>query len=317
MNSSKRSNGAVFTTMRDRLGEWRQLVDRCGRKPTRKRVHALRVVTLRLQAQLEFDLSELPRASHQAQAILRFGKQGEKLRKVLGPVRELDVWVGKLQGLQASLAESAGYVPRSTHACIRQIERLESRLKERRKRLEKKLSAAIEKRKQNFASAAEEIDGAVDERAVDSGTNVASAIRARFAEVVKDFPAFDKENLHDFRKRLKMVRYLAELHASDPACGQMATQMQKVQSTIGEWHDWQALAWEARRGHRSKDTDLAEMLESLEAESFESALAACHSITARLAGERPAPAKPSYGMERKPPALGDQDVSEEAEKKLA
>jgi hypothetical protein len=97
----------------------------------------------------------------------------------------------------------------------------------------------------------------------------------------------------------------------------MATQMQKVQSTIGEWHDWQALAWEARRGHRSKDTDLAEMLESLEAESFESALAACHSITARLAGERPAPAKPSYGMERKPPALGDQDVSEEAEKKLA
>lgn len=300
--------------MHDRLGEWRQLVDRCGRKPTRKRVHALRVVTLRLQAQLEFDLSELPRASHQAQAILRFGKQGEKLRKALGPVRELDVWVGKLQGLRASLAETAGYVPQSTHECIRQIERLELRLKERRKRLEKKLTAAIEKRKENFAGAAEEIDGAVDERLIESGSNAASVIRTRFAEVVKDFPAFDAENLHDFRKCLKMVRYLAELHASDPACAQMAAQMQKVQSAIGEWHDWQALAQEARHGRRAKRADLAELLETLGAESFESALAACHSITARLVGEA---AKASDVTGRKPPARSGKDEPEEETRKLA
>ena len=70
------------------------MVDRCGRKPTRKRVHALRVVTLRMQAEVEHELSELPCASHEAQAMVHFGKLAAKLRDALAPVRELDVWIG-------------------------------------------------------------------------------------------------------------------------------------------------------------------------------------------------------------------------------
>src|ERR1700719_1045519 len=110
MNSGKRMGKSASVTTHERLEEWVKLAGRCGRKPTRKRVHALRVVTLRLQAELEMDLAEIPRASHQAQAILKFNKQGERLRKVLGPVREVDVWIAKLQGLRSSLAETAGYV---------------------------------------------------------------------------------------------------------------------------------------------------------------------------------------------------------------
>src|SRR5579859_3471255 len=135
MNSLQRSEGSVARSMGERLEVWRELVDRCGRKPTRKRVHALRVVTLRLQAELEIDLAELPEASHQAQVILRFNKLGEKLRKVLGPVRELDVWIGKLEGLQGSLTDHAGYVPESAQTVTRQIEKLQSRFKARRRRL--------------------------------------------------------------------------------------------------------------------------------------------------------------------------------------
>ena len=318
MNSSKRSDRAVSITMSDRLGEWRRLVDCCGRRPTRKRVHALRVVTLRLQAELDIHLADLPRASHQAQTILEFSRQGEKLRGVLGPVREFDVWISKLQGLRASFAESAaGYVPQTTRECIRQIERLELRLKEKRRRLEKKLVVAIGKRKGDFAAAADEIDLSMDEPAGDAGVDAVSVIRTRFAEVAKDFPAFDAENLHDFRKRIKMVRYLAEIHAADPACGRIAAQMKKLQSAIGEWHDWQALAREALRGHRVKSKDLAELLDSVAAESLESALATCHSITARLIGERTAPAEASHVLGRKLPTRSNQDSSEAAGRKLA
>jgi CHAD domain-containing protein len=299
--------------MHERLEEWVKLAGRCRRKPTRKRVHALRVVTLRLQAELEIDLAEIPRASHQAQAILNFNKQGERLRRVLGPVREVDVWIAKLQGLRASIAETAGYIPRSSHDSARQIQRLESRLKERRIRLEKKLVVAIEQRNRGFISAAEELDAAVDGRVMDDGTNAAHMILARFAEVAKDFPAFDEENLHEFRKRIKMVRYLAEMHASDRASAQIAAQLRKLQSAIGEWHDWQALALEVPRGHRMKEA--AELLGTLAAESFESAIATSRSIMGKLLGEGSTPAEAVHG--RRPPARSDHDSRDVAITKLA
>src|ERR1700733_8453482 len=106
MNLKKQAGKADGTTLHKRVAPWVELLARCGSKPTRKRVHALRVVTLRLQAELERDVSELPRASHQAQAMLQFSKQAEKLRQALGPAREIDVWIGKLHGLRASLSAS-------------------------------------------------------------------------------------------------------------------------------------------------------------------------------------------------------------------
>lgn len=313
MNSGKRVDKPASVTMHERLEEWVKLAGRCGRKPTRKRVHALRVVTLRLQAELEIDLAEIPRASHQAQAILKFNKQGERLRKVLGPVREVDVWIAKLQGLRTSLAETAGYIPRSTHDSVSQIQRFESRLKERRSQLEKKLVAAIEKRKSGIVSAAEEVDAAVDGRVIDGGASAANMIRLRFADVAKDFPALNEENLHEFRKSIKMVRYLAAMHASDRACAQIAAQLKKLQSVIGEWHDWQALALEVPRGHRMNDA--AELLDTLAAEAFESALATSHTITGKLLGEGSAPAESLPG--RKPPARSEDDSLVEVDSKLA
>src|SRR5215469_11877094 len=112
MNSLQTTAGMYSLTLRDRVDAWRELLDECGRKPTRKRVHALRVVTLRIQAELEHEVAELPHASHQAQAMLRFGKLAEKLREVLAPVREFDVWIGKLQRVRVSLDRTSGYVPR-------------------------------------------------------------------------------------------------------------------------------------------------------------------------------------------------------------
>jgi CHAD domain-containing protein len=285
--------------MHDQLGAWRRLVDFCGRKPTRKRVHALRVITLRVQAEMDLDLAELPRASHQAQAILEFGRQGERLRKVLGPVRELDVWIGKMQGLREALAESTGYLPKSTRACIRQIERLELRLKEQRKQSEKKLILAIGKRKDNFNEAAEEIDRTVHLHAHETDAAAEKMIRARFADVARDFPVFDEVNVHDFRKRIKMVRYLAEIHSSDSACAQIAAQMKKLQSVIGEWHDWQVLGEDVREKHRMKD--LAELLQTIAAESLEMALTTCYSITQKFAVEYSASGDTAYLPARKPP----------------
>lgn len=303
--------------MRERLDVWRQLVDRCGRKPTRKRVHALRVVTLRLQAELEIDLAELPRATHAAQAILRFNKLGEKLRKALGPVRELDVWIGKLEGLRGSLTQHAGYVPASAQAVTHQIERLESRVEARRSRFQKKLVAAIDKRKNKFADAARKIDGTVDVHVHESGPGVVAELGNRFADVVNDFPVFDEKNLHEFRKRIKMIRYRADMHAAEPACAQFAAQMKKISSSIGEWHDWQEMARETGQARGRKSRELAEMLDAIATESLESALATTQSITARLL-ETQSPSIPAGpASSRKPPMRSGDDISASLSEQLA
>jgi CHAD domain-containing protein len=312
MNSDGESDKAATINIHDRLCDWRNLVDCCGRKPTRKRVHALRVVTLRLQAELEIDFNELPYASHQAQAILEFNRQGEKLRKALGPVREVDVWLGKLQGLRASLTHSGEYVPRSTRECLRQLEQFESRVKESRRPLEKKLVATIGKRKPSFADAAAQVDSQIDGHLTDGGASAAHAILARFVEIARDFPAFNEENLHEFRKRIKLVRYLAEAHEGDAASGMIAAQMKKLQSSIGEWHDWQDLAG-AIRQRRSKNKDAAELLESIAAESLESALTTCRHITDKLVSQHTKQPDPG----RKGPARLDHELAQIADRKLA
>ena len=310
MNSLRSSSRMQRLTLRDRIAGWKQLLDRCGRKPTRKRVHALRVVTLRIQAELEHELAELPHASHQAQAMLRFSKLAEKLRQALGPVRELDVWIGKLQSLRGALGEATEYVPRSTRNCIRQIEQLEERLNKKRQLSGQKLMVEIEKRRKDLLAVGDDIHESTNEHAHEVDAHSVSAILEQFTGVAAEFPTFDEENLHDFRKRIKKVRYLAEIHsAADPACGRIAGKLKKLQAAIGEWHDWQILARTAKHGRHAKNVELEDLLESLTIETFEAAIAMCHSINSRMLGLYAAKGQGSREIERKPPMRSDDDPS--------
>ena len=318
MNSGKRLEESTHTSVRDRLAQWRQLLERCRRKATRKRVHILRVVTLRVQAELERDLADLPHASHQAQAILRFGKRAEKLRQALGPVRELDVWISKLRGLRGSLNQTGDYVPRSTHECVRGIDRLEERLKKKRIVAEKRLVAAIDKLGGRLVKASEDVGESFSDYIFGEETGIAEELAERFRAVRAEFSTFDEGNLHEFRKRIKTVRYLAEIHAgANRASAQIASHMKKVQSAIGEWHDWQELGREAHRGHHAKSKPLAELLDTVAAESFEAAVSAVHAVSARMQGEDAGPADASQAEGRKISARGDYGSLANLDKKLA
>jgi len=293
--------------LRDRVAAWRELLDECGRKPTRKRVHALRVVTLRIQAELEYQVADLPHASHQVQATLRFGKLAEKLRGVLAPVRELDVWIGKLQRLRASLIQGTGYVPRSTHECIRQIGKLEDRLKKRRRSAAQKLVAQITKHRWDRVLAGDEIEELASDHVQGSDSHMSDTILNQFAAIAKVFAEFNEENLHDFRKRIKKVRYLAEIHQdSDNACAQIAVLVKKAQTAIGEWHDWQVLARSMQHTRRRRDVELEELLESLASERFEQAIGVCHATRARLLEMQARSVALSSGSKRRPPVSGSQ-----------
>ena len=282
MNRTARPSGTESQSLHDRLAAWRDLVERCGRKPSRKRVHALRVVTLRIQAEVEHELSDLPHASHEAQAMMRFGKLADKLRDALGAVRELDVWIGKLKRLPGSLNVDAEYVPRSTRATIRQLERLETRLGKKRERAAAKLVAEIEKRQDDLLEASRDLEKSMGDR-VDTDEDPAPRLLQEFSAIAAEFPAFDEGNLHEFRKRIKKIRYVAEIHQADSRCERIASQMKKAQGSIGEWHDWQVLARTAGRGKHTKANEAAELLNSLTEEAYEAAIAECRRVMHRMA----------------------------------
>jgi CHAD domain-containing protein len=302
MNSPQPAAGAQPHNLRDRVAVWRELLEQCGRKPTRKRVHALRVVTLRIQAEVEYEVSELPQASHQAQAMLRFGKQAEKLRGALGSVRELDVWIAKLGRLRGSLGKPAAYIPRSTQECIRQIERLEARLMKKRRVAGQKLITQIAKRRWDLLGASDDIEELASDGAAATDGGAAGMILKQFEGVVVEFPAFNEENLHEFRKRIKKVRYLAEIRQNaEPLCAQIVAVIKKLQTAIGEWHDWQILAQTSHEDRHSYGVEAGELLDSLVAESYEAAVAACYAGKARMAELQSGLADSGDGVQRKPP----------------
>jgi CHAD domain-containing protein len=279
---------------------WRQLLARCGRKATRKRVHGLRVVTLRLQAEIEHRITEKGLDSHQVAK--RWDKQAEKLRQALGPVREADVWLGKLAGLRATLAKNEGYSPRSTGECMRQIEELEDKLGQKRKTWEKKLLAEIDNRKDRIEKLSKRLE--LDSTPLIGKCNPGGGrqIIEQFAAIVAEFPSLNEDNLHTFRKSIKTVRYVADIFAaSDPEARRHAAQLKKMQSAIGEWHDWQDLAKEQRHAHKKHD-ELAELLEALTAESLDKALEICERVTAQLLNPRgrDAAVYPQEGAQKRP-----------------
>jgi CHAD domain-containing protein len=255
------------------------LYARCGRKPTKKRVHALRVVTLRILAELEFRVGEQGLNGSEEEAAARWIKLGEKLRQALSPVREADVWLAKLASLRDSLADTNGYSPRSSQACIQQIGELEERLKSKRRQWEKKLVAEIDSRSDKLDSSSRQIE---DKSRQPIGVQGSAKIAEQFAHIVEEFPSLDADNLHEFRKSIKKVRYMAEIFAAqDVEAGRQATLIRKMQSAIGEWHDWQVLAKREGHGHGKRE-ELTELLGTLAAESLEKVLAVCERATENL-----------------------------------
>ena len=267
-----------------KIEAWRQLLAQCCRKPSRKCVHGLRVATLRLQVELEHGLRERPRDDAGARAARRWNRQGKKLRRALQPVREADVFLGKLASLRGPAAVAGKEMPQPGRR-LRQVVELEQRLRKRRQTAAKKLVAAIKDRRERLDRLSKGMEAALGPQMPRAMGPAEGTISGLIAGLVSEFPELNGDNLHEYRKRIKRVHYLAELlAAADPRATQQATVLKKMQVAVGEWHDWEALAERAGRvpGKHDFQDGLVELLETLTAASLEKALRQCRRSTARL-----------------------------------
>jgi CHAD domain-containing protein len=284
---------------------WRSLLEECRRRPSRKRVHGLRVATLRLQAQLDLLLGSGSADLPAAQAARQWNKHAGKLRDSLSAVRELDVYRAKLSGLRDTLAVPSNYTPRSSSLCLQQIGELDDLFARKRKIAARELIAGLQHRHRKLENPSTELESA---QALGNSlipSTSPSGLVKMFSDALAEFPKLDVDCLHDFRKRIKSVRYLAELFAeSDPRAARFAEALKTMQGVIGEWHDWQELAELATRGLRKRHRDgpMIRLLEALADESLQKALESCRSKIAGLLDESANDESRLQLVPRKPPA---------------
>jgi CHAD domain-containing protein len=265
------------------LAEWHRLLARCGKKPSRKRVHGLRTATLRLQALLEFwlDAHEHDPGAH---AVKRWSKQAAKLRHALQPARSAEVYRGKLAELRTLLIRAHGVAGAAPGPeCMRQIRELERTFRRQRDSAEKELIEKIGRRRERLERWNKEITKTIAVPVASGGASGAEVIRERIEGLAVEFPALSVDCLHEYRRRIKNIRYLAEfLAVGDPRVAQHASALYKTQAVIGEWRDWQSLARDGRRMLGDEARALADLLAGREAKALERALRFCRKAQQRL-----------------------------------
>jgi CHAD domain-containing protein len=267
------------------LEAWRALLDRCARKASPKRVHDLRIATLRLQAALEYRLREQTPDADGVRAVKRWMKHGKRLRRALEPVREADVYLELLGSLRDPAAGPDGRMPHRSSRCLREIEALESRLKRRRATAAEALLKEIQDHRKRLDQCSKEMEKALEPHG--TGEPAAQLAWQIFDRLAGEFPDLSGGNLHAYRKQLKTVRYLAETGADVEAL-QLAKACRKMLNAAGNWHDWLVLAKEARRRlpKRGKEGGLLAVLRTMEEEALRRALGICQRHRARLVAGR-------------------------------
>jgi hypothetical protein len=267
------------------LEAWRAFLAQCARKPSRKSVHVLRSLTLRLQVGLEYSLRKRASNSAAARAFQHWSKEGKKLRKTLAPVRNTDVHLARLKSLSKTTKGAPEGEKHLSPRCIHEIDKLENQLRQQRKAGIYKLMATIDSRSKRLNRFSKELEVVLTTHMPSRAHSTAPEALRIFTKLTSELPSLDAGNMHEYRKRLKQARYLAEISAAaDSEAKRLAAAFKRIHNAAGEWNDWQELANKADRilpGH-GKEDGLIPVLESQAKKALHRTLVQCRHTAARL-----------------------------------
>jgi CHAD domain-containing protein len=207
----------------------------CREERSVKAVHAVRTGTRRLEALLLKVAEDHPQAEGLHGALKQAFKRLGRVRKAAGAVRDLDV--------QRDLAEEVADALRlHKRGAVREeiageYERLDRYLRRRRKKLGVDLDAALKKSELKTERSLEEIADEIAALKAESPSLLETARRWTQVTAAR-MGALDEANLHEYRKRTKAARYVAEEQEGSAVARRYAAGLRRVQDVIGEWHDW-------------------------------------------------------------------------------
>ncbi len=203
------------------------------KNPQSGRVHKLRTSARRVEA-IAAALPEVDGKSSR-----RLVNAIEPLRKAAGAVRDMDVLTANLRRLAKSFPGDS---------LNRLIDHLESKRSEGANELRHKLDRKRKSARHNLRRYFEKVHSALDDTSsavnghARNGHHHArpNATATHVARELAEWPPLNAVNIHDFRLKVKELRYILQLDAN--ADSGFVGDLGKVQRSIGEWHDWQQLS---------------------------------------------------------------------------
>lgn len=233
----------------------------CRKEATEKAVHRVRTRCRRLEAVVSAVLATHPGGAKELHAaggaVIRKLK---KIRRGAGAVRDLDIHMLLIE-------EMAGPSPDDFAM------RLQKELTRERKRDAVVMLEIIDKHQKRLEKLAAEFLGMVEKlpprgRQVDT----TALAMAGFLEASAAMPVLRQDNLHDFRKRSKAARYIAEINLRSPTSARLAKTLNEIQDAIGVWHDWDVLVAEAEDALGKKGAPLVHEFASRRTTSYRKAI---------------------------------------------
>jgi CHAD domain-containing protein len=341
--SAKQDTNATSTELSiqhlfELAGGFNAAIDKCMLGAEVETVHRVRTVSRRVQAMVEVVLRETGTRGKAfekpANAWLRSIKN---IRRAAGPVRDLDVhrkllekavyrWTKKAAPVEDAnpetdvsrreAGESIGApgkpgvgLPGWMSQLSSQAKRIDDWLRDDRHARAEILRKEIKKKREKLEDRQAQFQLAVQRAPVVRLKRPRSpGILAldSFVRVVDAIPSLDAANLHDFRKRIKRARYVAESGEGELS-KRIGVALKRIQDAIGDWHDWQSLTAEARAALKDGETELTAWLDS-QAENFlTAAMRTTEQVRGQLLGEWMAAkserrAVAAESVPRKPPA---------------
>jgi CHAD domain-containing protein len=276
--------------------EFNRVLDECLEAPKVEPVHQLRTGSRRVQAMVESICREAGRGRNTiGKPAKKWLRQLKALRRAAGPVRDMDVHRNLLEkNLQrfaaTEMVESAGPVVSKSAGesdpvldqLAPQARKLDAWLKQQRDAQAAVLEKQIKKRRETLSARQRDFLDALEQASSARKTrrNASMVALEDFVRVVDAMPRLDAANLHDFRKRTKKARYVAESAGEGENAQMIAKALKRVQDAIGDWHDWQCLTEEAATALKQDGFDLTAWLKSRADRSLLDAL----NITERTSG---------------------------------
>jgi CHAD domain-containing protein len=226
-------------------------LEACRVRPEPKAVHRLRTTTRRLEALLTTAKRRRNGGARLARKIDKALKALKPIRGSAGPVRDLDVQMALLEGLVQRVGGSpARGTPGEAQAAGL---KLQTELKRSRKHAAKQLREVIQNVEMKELKRLSPLQTELSD--VKWMSLLKDAVKIERQSALR-LDAGNPESLHDYRKRSKFSRYLAEMEDGSAEARSFGKSMKSVLDAIGAWHDWLLLTHLAKKT-AGKSSELA------------------------------------------------------------
>jgi CHAD domain-containing protein len=222
----------------------------------------------------------------------------DEIRKITGEVRDMDV-----------LTEHAATVePRGEEDClVRLLEHLGARRTKSAKKLRRLIRATRPRLrrdvKRSFRDAERLIRRSKNDRGHDNAVAAATSTALRFSMELRRPGRLTKDNLHEYRLKLKEFRDVLRL-SDRPVSAALMKHLGEVKDSIGDWHDWVELVAIAEPlNDHGVSCKLTKRLRMTRDSKYKHALSLAHGFARRYLEPKPPKRRTGRAKDRSTPAL--------------